>query len=491
MIQKVQETNIDDFSGGQITVGSPFNLKEDTTPACINTYADRFGSLRRRGGITKVNSSAASDNTAYGLFDYEVSAGVHKQIAQVSTVIYKMDALDGTFDSLKTGMTAARFHAVNFNNTLLITNGTDTVQSWDGAAASTSDVAAAPTGTRMAVWYNYVWMLGQDANNIRYSNAADHTTWDAADTWGIHSYRGDKLYGFALLRRLMFAFKKYGIFKISYLGGYPLLDVQQVDSDTGCYSPDTIQNVNWAGKKGLMFLGSDKAVYFFDGYNAPIPVSAPIELDNDEATITMAKIYTDLSNASAINYPDKNWYILFLPLLATADGTIEVAICFDYSKTPMAIWPMNNMNASASSIILDTTDNSQKAMFMDYHGYLQRMEHGTTDNATAITANWASKHISRGSKFALKQERTAKIIAEDTGNYDLTLEYRSNWKTSWGSKTVNLQAEGSELTMTKDMDIPVLSNHIQYRVGSITDQPNWQVYSLASNFKSQGVGVSE
>ena len=491
MQQKVQETSIDDFSGGQVTVGSPFNLKENVSPACINVYADRFGSLRRRGGFTKVNASAPSDDTAYGLFDYEVSPSVRKVVAQVGTAIYKMDNLDGTFDQLKTGMTATRFHAVNFNNTLIITNGADTVQTWDGSAASTSDLSAAPKGTRMAVWYNYVWMVGQDANNLRYSDAGDYTTWPAGNTWGIHSYRGDKLYGFGLLRRLMFVFKKYAIFKISYLGGYPLLDVQQVDADIGCYSPDTIQNVNWAGNKGLMFLGSDKAVYFFDGYNSPLPVSAPIEFDNGEATITMEKIYTDLSNASAINYPDKNWYILFLPLAATGDGTIEVAICFDYSKTPMAIWPMDNMNAAVSSIIIDPSDNSQKAMFMDYHGYLQEMEKGTTDNGTAITANWATKHISRGSTFTLKQERTAKLIAEATGNYNLTLEYRPNWKTSWGSKAVSLKGEGSELAVTRDIDIPVLSNHIQYRIGSTTNQPSWQVYSLASIFKTGGVGTSE
>jgi len=502
MYKGVSEFNITDFNGGLLTSGNPFLAKANTSPNCLNVYADRFGNLVRRDGITAVNSTDLGGGTGYGLFDYEVNASQRKIVFVIDDKIYKMDNWDGVYDEIGSGFIKERWCFCNFNNTLLMVSPSNVAQYWDGASDYTTDLPQIPYGTsRIIAWKQRIWAIGADDHDLRYSAPNDYTDWPSENTWGIFSYAGDANQALALLRDFLFVFKKHSIYKVAYLGGSPLLDVQDTGALTGTISSDTVRTVVWQGRKGLMFLGTDGKVYFFDGYNAPLAVSDPISDDNGEAPFDMTQLNLGaIENAHAVVWPDYNWYILFIP--KKPSSTNNYALVFDYSKAPMAIWVWDNMNASCSAIC--KFKNKNRALFIDYDGDLQRMQYGNDDNGTPITAYWYSPHMIRGSVATLKGSRFVRITLKNVGDFTLKFRYRTGWDTDWQEEEFTMlgggdvlgstfvlgqSALGGDRAVDKDLALPVHSNHIQFGVYSDGSIPSFEIYSMVEILSTPaGVG---
>jgi len=503
MLNRVEELNITDFAGGLLTGGNPYTAKKNTTPNCLNVYADIFGNLARRDGITKFNSTALGGGTGYGLFDYEVTSGIRKIVVVIDDTIYKIDHWDGIYDSLRTGLTAERWGFTNFDNYLIMVSATNEAQVWDGSNSATTPLSAMPSGTTQVIsWKQRVWALGGDDHDISYSETSDHTSWPTENTWGIYSYAGDSNQAFGLLRDFLFVFKKYSIFKVTYLGGSPLLDVQDVGAPTGTMSPDSVQQITWQGKKGLMFYGTDGKVYFFDGYSPPISVSDHVEEDNGETTWCMDFVNkNDLGIIHSINWTEKNWYVLFAP--KKPSSTCNYAIVFDYSKAPMAVWPWDNYNASASAMA--KFGNTNRAIFVDYSGDMHRMEYGNNDNGTPITSYWYSVHSVRGSIVKVKGSRFVRISLKNVGDFGLSFKYRTDWGLSWKDETFTMLGGGDTLgvdfvlgtsvlggdrAVDKDLSLPIQSNHVQFGIYSAANQPKYEIYSMVELYKTQGAGIA-
>ena len=121
------------------------NLNPDLIPAESMTEAVNInlhnGGRETRGGVTKVNAGAiAGTPRIMGVFQFRKKDG--------TTAIVTATA-DGKIQKdystvLKTGLTINKFSTFEvLNDTLYICNGANVPQTWDGVAASTSDLAAA------------------------------------------------------------------------------------------------------------------------------------------------------------------------------------------------------------------------------------------------------------------------------------------------------------------------------------------------------------
>ena len=94
------------------------------------------GGKRKRRGTAKVNSTAVSGSPEItSSIDFILINGTQFQVFATSDgKIYKNPTT-----TIKTGLTANKTgNFCIFNNTLYYTNGQDTIQTWDGVAASTS-----------------------------------------------------------------------------------------------------------------------------------------------------------------------------------------------------------------------------------------------------------------------------------------------------------------------------------------------------------------
>ena len=97
------------------------------------------GGKAKRGGTAKINSTAITDSPRIaGLIDYTLTSGTQYVVtATADGKIYK-----NSTSTIKTGLTAGHLaDMVVYGNKLYHTNGYDTIQVWDGAAASTSNLA--------------------------------------------------------------------------------------------------------------------------------------------------------------------------------------------------------------------------------------------------------------------------------------------------------------------------------------------------------------
>jgi hypothetical protein len=101
------------------------------------------GGPRKRGGTTKIDASAVSGAPRLmGIFDYQLFSGTSFQVFGANDGKIYRDATT----VLKTGMAlASPFSFTKYKDTLFIADGSHRPQTWDGAAAGTSDITSIPT----------------------------------------------------------------------------------------------------------------------------------------------------------------------------------------------------------------------------------------------------------------------------------------------------------------------------------------------------------
>lgn len=101
------------------------------------------GGVGKRGGTSKVNSTAITGGyQIMGLHDFLLENGTQFQVfATKDGKLWK-----NTTTTIKTGMSITKkFSFAVFKNVLYVADGETRPQTWDGAAASTSDITSIPT----------------------------------------------------------------------------------------------------------------------------------------------------------------------------------------------------------------------------------------------------------------------------------------------------------------------------------------------------------
>lgn len=133
------------FSGGLNTTGGPLSLEDKESSDLQNIDFNKFGSLLKRNGYVALNTTAiASSPASDGIWWFEyVASGTNTQkaINVAGGNVYKMDGLDGTWDSITGSITATANHHVdfeNFLNTCWMTNGYNKPWKWTASGNCTN-----------------------------------------------------------------------------------------------------------------------------------------------------------------------------------------------------------------------------------------------------------------------------------------------------------------------------------------------------------------
>lgn len=120
------------------------------------------GGRSKRGGTAHVNGSAvAGTPSILDGFDFRLKNGTQFIVFRASDGgLYK-----NFTDTIKTGLATSGFGSFeNFNNELYVTDGEHTPQTWNGAAASTSDITTPATDWSGATQPRYVIRHGRGAS---------------------------------------------------------------------------------------------------------------------------------------------------------------------------------------------------------------------------------------------------------------------------------------------------------------------------------------
>ena len=211
--------------------------------------------------------------------------------------------------------------------------------------------------------------------------AADIDNFADGGTWPVLTHDGDTLTGWGDLSGKLFAFKRWSIHQITFLGGSPYWKNTQITKGIGTRSPKTIKNVTLKdGSEVLMFLGSNRKIYQFNGYNASA-VSDNFEESNNICPISMLTLNQGaLENAHAVVDTTNHWYIVFV----ANGGSTAITHGIVYNYYTGACWPFSNQVYGAS---IDAVDGNGKKWIIvgDYNGYAQRWNYGTQDQGAIST----------------------------------------------------------------------------------------------------------
>uniref|UniRef100_A0A6M3KFW8 Putative baseplate wedge initiator n=1 Tax=viral metagenome TaxID=1070528 RepID=A0A6M3KFW8_9ZZZZ len=349
-------------------------------------------------------------------------------------------------------------------------------------------VSGAPLGKFFTIWRNYCFIFGirGNANQGRYSDLSDYTTWTATNTLNFNTNDGDVVTGVRILKGKMFVFKRYSVHRVSYLGSNPTF---QVDPILGVGTPShySIKEVDMGGDIGsvLIFLTTDKKLAIFDGYNIQVISDVITEETNDlfasadDQPLSFADInlsYADLFHAVVKH--DTYEYILYCVL--GSDTVINYAFVLDYRTG--GIYPYDGQ-IFASSLYGLSTSKAKILYTAGYAGYMFQMESGNSDNDSAINAYWVSGKIKPSlASLMNKMLQIGLHLKEITSasTINLALQYRLDWNVSWTTAENHNFDHNDELAFGKTSlsDIGTIDNMFQIKLKDNSTNPAPTIYGI-------------
>lgn len=511
MISGAEPYVIADFSGGLDTKSNPLNIPSTKLPYVLNCHTNIRGSVVSRSGYTQLNSSGET-GSANGLYDYPIDSGTRMLVQLRGGSFYKMDDLDGTWDSvtLAAGLTDARLEFETFDlgtgaNRLIISShsGVDQMQYWDGSGSFTQITdAEAGTPRYIRVWQQRVFAVGisTNPNNLRWSNSGSVTAWTAADNADIITNDGDVVTGLGILKKNLFVFKRYSIHRVTYTGGDPIIEISPMIQGTGCIASRTIKNLNIPDiGECLVFLTADGRIVAFTGHSEGLyNLSDPISVNNGIGPISMQQLNGgELGGAHAVVLPNKYWYMCFVP----SSGSVLPDYCLVFDYLNKSWWPWDAMNFGSSAQVI--VNNQIRIYGQGNSGTLRthRLDDGSnSDNGTAINRVVHTPRIHGQSTSVLSSSYGAQFVFDQIGDYDVDISHRLDLNSTWSTAvTANLRASTSvlgdnlPLTLGGDeavgihVDVPKLKNFIQFRVETSNTEPAWTLYRIEEISKPRGI----
>lgn len=344
------------FSGGLNTGMSAFALSPHETTDEVGFDFDEYPYAKVRKGRTTYGTSGAA--TTNLLVNYKAT----HLIRAVGTVIQYDNA--GTWTNRLTGLTSAAWDAVNFRDTLIMTNGTDNVKTYDGTNVTDLNAADAPKGKFITQHDNRVYILkDRTISFCALGLPADWTTVDDAGSINLSTPNGELGTGLKAYKNNVLAFSNNYYAKLFGTGpdDYELIG----SSDgIGCCSFKTIQQVG-----DTLFWMDQRGVYMYNG-GAPVKISQKIQSHIDALNTTYLE--KNFGGTDGLKY--------YIGLVTGANTEPNILFVFD-PREERYKWRIQSL----------ITDLGYSANFGGrwYNGgssgktYL--MNDGTTDDGTAVS----------------------------------------------------------------------------------------------------------
>lgn len=513
--------SLEDFSGGLNTKTGTMQIGVNESPNCLNCHSNLFKSLQWRNGSDYLNAVPIIDSDGNGTYVYPYwSANVLRErlIGFWNDKMYGMDNLDGSWFNIPfaTAQASDEFDGTIYStatqNFFITSNYQLTpLQVYNGTVVSNLNQSVLTAARHIISWKSHLWCTYTKESGVEYPyrlRRTDISTYgSAAADWtgGVAGYDdvvtgdGDYTTGFAILRGFLYLFKRYSIFRVSYLGGSPLVEIRQISS-IGTEAHKSITNITLLnGDEILTFLGTDNRLYIFNGYNAPQPISELISEDNGISDYSMPKVNKDRHRfAVGVDYSSRHWYVFFTTF-GNASTINNGGYIVDYYTTPFSIYPFDGWKGSGAVIATDSSGD-RNLYFQGYDGRMRQADTGDDDCGDAINSFYETSKMKVDKVPALKKAQQAQPLFKTTGDYDISFGYRTNFNIGYVDNTINMNGSGFILgsSLLGDelgsvgskigvVDIPRLFNFIQFRIKSNTTNPRMNMYTIDLMATSEGL----
>ena len=304
-----------------------------------------------------------------------------------------------------------------------------------------------------------------------------------ADDWnGVDSGTNDVvttgdigLTGSGILTDKLYIFKKHSIHRFTYTASEPLVAIKEISSRIGTSSPKSIRNVDIPGAgPSLIFLGTDRVLYRFDGFEST-SVSDKIQENNGITTTYMKNINTAaLDRVFAVVHDKLPWYELFVSIGTATTPTHS----FTYDYLTGAFWPNDNRNFSAGEIA-DRGDGLREVYVQETTtGIAMRTTSTNSDSGTTINGLWTSAKL--GGPTILDKIDEINVITESIASSTPTFSWRADFETTYIDKTM------TESVNLHNWNPGRIDNLIQYKITDDSSNPTFKVWDITSLSRSLG-----
>ena len=496
-----------DYAGGLNAAENPLRIKDNETPDCINVHTSVFGSVEKRKGKSKLNSSAVGATAiGYASMDFVISPTSRALTTIFDNTLYKMDDLDGTYDSIT--MTVAigtgRAELRQYTGKLIIASHVSgNVQSWTSGDAAT----AAITGSAAFkyIWSDDItgrlWAAGLASNDgVAYFSPTNALSFDTTNDKLVIS-NIDQILGFRTLKGRLFAFGRLGWYRIDDLGGTPRYGTRWV-CGPGTNSPESVQLADIIGVgEGLIYLDTDKKLRYFNGQDTAI-----LSYKFDHRSTTSPAHTLDRIDGSrfdevhALVWPSRNWYMLHYT--EGSDGTNQK--CMIYDLTSKSAWPFTNVLANTAAVVQDS-NRALRLYQTGYTGYTWQADTGNNDDGATIPSRYdfsrkpSGEMQGKGNMFKWRQiALTLKAI----GDFTISLQVRMDIATGWtelqdidlsgtgatlGSFVLGTDVLGGVEALGEVVGIDRLGKYVQLRLEDDSSNPAWQLFGDEITVRPLGV----
>ena len=373
------------------------------------------------------------------------------------------------------------------DSTVFVGNGTwqyQTLISTPVAGAGTvkAQIIMMSSGTGIfdfaAVVPNSSPVSSDNSDRIQRSAVTLYNDWDGTDSGSNDIYTaGDRgLTGSVVIADRMYVFKAYSIHRFTYTASTPLVDIKQIRNSIGTKSQRSIKTIVLPGEGEVcIFLGTDKRLYKFDGYDTT-SLSDAVEVDNGITDYYFQNINSSaLDKVHAVVYDDKPWYELFIPL--GTDVVCKHSIIYNY-KTK-SFWPNDNRLFRCSV----TSDNGsgQRVVYAGDNsaGFVNLTSSTNSDAGTAINAYWSSVKLADPTILSAFDE--IELITDSVAATP-TLSWREDFNATYTDKTL------STSTNVHNYNPRLKDNYIQVKIADNSSNPGFKVWLLRVLEKSFGHG---
>lgn len=400
-----------------------------------NVYYELDGGPHKIGGTSKLNSSVIeSGEQIRGLFDFwqqgTTGAPTQKRIVHAGTKILA-DAADGTFVSIKTGLTDDAVPCYTaFNDDLIISSDGDVPQLYDGTTCSAL-TDTPPAFAFSCVHKNHLWAAGDKTlpSRLYYSKTLDATNWETSGsphaTSGhidIDPDDGDRITAIASHKNDLWVFKGPYKGSIHRISG---------SANTGSDSFNRVTFINGLGAVShntLFRMRDDLGFMWSDGTIHSLAATAAYGDFNESALSRPIHRYLKehlnhqyLKRAWAATNVAKNLVCFTIPI--DTSTYCNQVLMMDYSRQQVwwAKWPALNANCIAR--VIDPVQAYQPILMIGgTDGYVRKTDVATRsiDGATSIAARIDSPYNNYGSAITTKTLAQGSVGIAPKGNFNIT-----------------------------------------------------------------------
>ena len=430
------------FKGGWSTSLGPQAADVTHLLAAENVYYELDGGFRKIPGATALNSVALTEAslpvTVMAMFDYWKSGttgtSVQKRMAYAGTQLWKED-LDGTWDSIKTGLEANKLGWFTQYNDLCIwssTSNTDVPQKWDQAAATTSALGGTPPNFAFCIPHRgRLWAGGVASNPSRlYYSALDNAEdWVGAGSGAIDIdiSDGDDIKGIASHKQQLWVFKGPNRGSISYITGSAPTGgdaFARVPFSRGvpCSGHQTIltylNDLAWVSTRGIHSL---EATQEFGNMKEGF-LSFPIQkVFLQEADVTLD--LSALSSCQGVNHSQRG--VLLWSVRQNGQSQNNLVLAYDYRFRPGRLSLLTAYKSASLAVVLH---NSQPRLFSGgYDGIVLRHDEANRNIAGAsYTATVQSPFLHYNASDHMNQTAWIRLGINPQGTSSITLQWQND-----------------------------------------------------------------